>query len=176
VPVLIVGLGNPGRQYERTRHNVGFMFIDAFAESVGVRIWGEHFSGFVVGVVHEKLGKLILLKPQTFMNSSGRAVIACANFFKLSFNDLLVIHDDLDIPVGVAKLKCGGSHGGHNGLRDIHRSIGSDGYRRIRIGIDRPADKSLVKDYVLSNFSESEREEIDVVINKLVMHLYDFLP
>jgi PTH1 family peptidyl-tRNA hydrolase len=175
VPILIVGLGNPGVQFANTRHNVGYMFIDLFAEHVGVRAWQEKFSSFVSAVNHEKFGKLILLKPQTFMNSSGRAVAGCVNFFKLSHNDLLVIHDDLDIQVGIAKLKNAGSHGGHNGLRDIHQSLGTDAYRRIRIGIDRPSDKSMVKDYVLSDFTKAEREEIDLVINKLIQSIDDFL-
>lgn len=171
MPVLCVGLGNPGDMYANTRHNVGFIFLDHWATTLGLLKWQEKFKGLVAAINHEKLGKLILLKPQTYMNSSGQSVFACMNFFKLEPKDLIVIHDDLDVPVGNFKIKQKGSHGGHNGLRDIHQAIGTDEYKRIRIGIDRPSEKSLVKDYVLSSFTNSEYQEINKVISELTTNL-----
>lgn len=175
MPILCVGLGNPGADYANTRHNTGFLFIDALAERLGAPLWKERFAGLVTAVQDERLGKILLLKPQTYMNASGRSVAECLHFFKLSPKDLIVAHDDLDLPVGTYKIKQKGSHGGHNGLRDIHQALGTDDYRRIRIGIDRPADKSLVRDYVLGNFSKDDREKLNHVIETILTKELDGL-
>lgn len=168
MPILCVGLGNPGTAYANTRHNTGFLFVDTLAERLGNPTWKERFSGLATAVQDDTLGKILLLKPQTYMNASGRAVAECLHFFKLTPKDLVVIHDDLDLPVGTFKIKQRGSHGGHNGLRDIHQALGTDDYRRIRIGIDRPADKSLVKDYVLGNFSKEDRETLEATFARIL--------
>lgn len=157
MPILLVGLGNPGTQYALTRHNAGFLWIDTLAARLRVTRWREQFSGLVSAVEVPDCGKLLLLKPQTFMNLSGKSVSACMAFFKLGPADLRVIHDDLDTPVGRFRLKLSGSHGGHNGVRDISRALGTDAYARLRLGIGRPADKEQVRDYVLTPFSEDEK-------------------
>lgn len=165
MPVLCVGLGNPGAAYVNARHNTGFIFVDALVKRLGgAGVWKERFAGLVTAVQDERLGKILLLKPQTYMNASGRSVAECLRFFKMTPQELVVVHDDLDLPVGSYKVKQKGSHGGHNGLRDIHLALGTDDYRRIRVGIDRPVDKSLVRDYVLGSFSKEEREALDRVI------------
>lgn len=168
MPFLCVGLGNPGATYANTRHNTGFVFVDALARCLGDPAWKERFAGLATAVQDEHLGKILLLKPQTYMNASGRSVAECLHFFKMTPKDLIVVHDDLDLPVGTYKIKQKGSHGGHNGLRDIHKALGTDDYRRIRIGIDRPADKALVSDYVLGNFSKEDREKLDRVIDHIL--------
>lgn len=176
MPVLLVGLGNPGAEYASTRHNTGFLFLDFLAEQLEVASWKSQFEGLVAAVHSPDLGRLILLKPQTFMNASGRSVVACVNFFKLTPQQLVVFHDDLDVPVGVYKVKKGGSHGGHNGLRDIHRALGTDAYLRVRLGIDRPNDKSLVRDYVLSTFSQLEQDDLGHCFRNVFSKLGEILP
>jgi len=145
-PQLIVGLGNPGDKYSKTRHNVGFWFIDALAKEHGANFRVESkFFGSVA-----KIGQVYLLKPSTFMNRSGQAIAALARFYKIAPEHILVIHDELDLPCGVARLKQGGGHGGHNGLRDtINQLSGSRAFLRLRLGIDHPGDKSQVSNYVL---------------------------
>ncbi len=144
----IVGLGNPGDEYERTRHNAGFWFVDRIADRARGNLRRE--SKFHGDLGRVKLGHadVLLLKPGTFMNRSGQAVQALAQFYKLTPDRILVAHDELDLSAGTMRLKLGGGHGGHNGLRDIHRALG-DGYRRLRIGIGHPGDKNLVLNYVL---------------------------
>ena len=144
----VVGLGNPGDEYARTRHNAGFWFADRLAERGRASLRRE--SKFHGEFARVKLGgvDVLLLKPLTFMNRSGQAVQALAQFYKLPPDRILVAHDELDLPVGTARLKLGGGHGGHNGLRDIHRALG-EGYRRLRVGIGHPGDKNLVLNYVL---------------------------
>ncbi|TAJ52881.1 MAG: aminoacyl-tRNA hydrolase [Nevskiaceae bacterium] len=157
--IAIVGLGNPGPEYERTRHNAGFWFADAVAER-----WRGSFrteSKFFGQLARVRIegSEVLLLKPSTFMNRSGQAVQALMQFYKLAPADLLVAHDELDLPAGQMRLKLGGGHGGHNGLRDIHRPLG-DGYRRLRIGIGHPGDKNLVLNYVLGRPSKADEEAI----------------
>lgn len=177
MPIVWVGLGNPGEAYANTRHNVGFLFIDAFAQYLGIQAWKEKFSGLVSAINHERLGKIIVLKPQTTMNISGRSVAACLDFFKLTAKDIIVIHDDLDLSLGVPKLKHGGSSGGHNGLRDITKVLGRDDYLRIRIGIDRPANKDMVRDYVLGRFSADEKQVLQETFTKILRNIDSlFLP
>ena len=143
----IVGLGNPGADYELTRHNAGFWFVDRLADAHGVDFRKEaRFHGVGAEI---KLGdqRLWLLKPATFMNNSGRAVQALMAFHKLAPSQIVIAHDELDLDAGAIRLKVGGGHGGHNGLRDIHAQIGAE-YRRVRIGVGHPGEKHLVTDYL----------------------------
>jgi PTH1 family peptidyl-tRNA hydrolase len=155
----IVGLGNPGSEYERTRHNAGFWFVDRLAQRYGGSFRTE--SKFFGELARVRIGgaDVLLLKPATYMNKSGQAVQALAQFYKLKPEQLLIAHDELDLPAGALRLKLGGGHGGHNGLRDIHRSQG-EGYRRLRIGIGHPGDKNLVLHYVLGRASKADEERI----------------
>lgn len=145
----IIGLGNPGSGHARTRHNAGFWFADRLAQAGGTTLRKEaRFHGELADVL---VGgqRLLLLKPLTYMNDSGRSVQALMAFHKLRPDQLLVAHDDLDLPPGAARLKVGGGHGGHNGLRDLHAQIGPD-YRRLRIGVGHPGQKELVTNYLTS--------------------------
>lgn len=155
---LIVGLGNPGRQYEKTRHNAGFLFLDKLVSESGGR-WAREsrFDGLLVeiGVAGSKV---MLLKPDTFMNRSGHAVGKVARYYKLTPEEILVVHDELDFGVGVVRLKKDGGHAGHNGLRDVITHLGSKEFYRLRIGIGRPSAGEAVVDYVLSVPSKNEWE------------------
>jgi len=168
---LVVGLGNPGSKYEQTRHNVGFVFVDALARAKGVSLRPE-------AKFHGEVGKMVLdghelwlLKPMTYMNRSGLAVGALANFYKLPPQSVLVVHDELDIPVGQLRLKQGGGHGGHNGLRDIISQLGSPDFLRLRIGIDHPGDSRDVTNYVLGSASPDDRKLIDDAIDDALREL-----
>ena len=155
---LIVGLGNPGQQYEKTRHNAGFLFLDALAQELGCA-WSNQprFQGsFAEGSIAN--GKVMLLKPDTFMNRSGQSVGKTARYYKLLPEEILVVHDELDFNPGVVKLKQDGGHAGHNGLRDIIAYLGSKGFYRLRIGIGRPPAGKVVADFVLSPPLKSEWE------------------
>jgi peptidyl-tRNA hydrolase, PTH1 family len=175
---LIVGLGNPGPQYSWTRHNAGFMVLDRLSRLSGIPVTRKAFSG-LAGDGNWAGERLYLLKPQTFMNLSGRAVAEALRFYKLSLSDLIVIHDDLDIPFGKVKLKEGGGHGGHNGLRSLAEVLGSSDYARIRIGIGRPVHGDVVN-YVLANFAKGEMdtllEVLDGALDALEMTLREGLP
>ena len=167
--MLIVGLGNPGKEYAGNRHNAGFMAIDALAEhygfpEAGSKFHGDWQKGQIDGV------KVFLLKPMTYMNKSGIAVQAAMKFFKIPPSKVLVIHDELDLPLGKSRVKVNGGAGGHNGIRDIDRHIGKE-YQRLRIGIDHPGDADKVHDYVLSDFGKRERETLDAHIHTLVKHM-----
>jgi len=150
---LIVGLGNPGRQYEKTRHNAGFLFVDRLASLSGAA-WSRA-GQFQADVAECFIGgnKVLLLKPMTFMNRSGASVSAVLRYYKFEVGELLVAHDELELAEGVARLKWGGGHAGHNGLRDIIAHVGTKDFYRLRIGIGRPSVGG-VADYVLSGFSE----------------------
>lgn len=163
---LIVGLGNPGREYEATRHNVGFDWVDSLANSEHLNFKYEpKFHGQVVhGQMHGD--EMWLLKPQTFMNLSGRAVAALAQFYKILPAEILVVHDELDLLPGVARLKMGGGHGGHNGLKDIIVQLGSKDFWRLRIGIGHPRDRAEVSNFVLGYPRREERELIDEAMLK----------
>ncbi len=161
---LIAGLGNPGADYAATRHNAGFWFVDALAAAHGASLRAE-------AKFHGELGRAAvggrdvwLLKPTTFMNHSGQAVAAVARYYKLAPEQILVAHDDLDLPVGTARLKRGGGHGGHNGLRDIINHLGSRDFLRLRLGIHHPGDSKAVVDYVLGRPSAADREAIEDAI------------
>ena len=160
---LIVGLGNPGKEYERTRHNAGCWLAERFAASCGIVLRKEAKYQALVGR-HAASGAWLLL-PQTYMNASGRAVIMLAGFFKLSPAEILVAHDELDFAPGVAKLKLGGGIAGHNGLRDISQRLASHDYWRLRFGIGHPGDKDLVHDYVLQKPSADDRTAIEGAID-----------
>jgi PTH1 family peptidyl-tRNA hydrolase len=157
---LIVGLGNPGQQYEKTRHNAGFLFLDRLiVESGGDWVKESRFDGLLAEIMVGGV-KVILLKPSTFMNRSGQSVGKVARYFKIQPEEVLVAHDELDFEVGVVKLKKDGGHAGHNGLRDIISHLASKEFYRLRIGIGRPSAGKVVADYVLSNPSKSEWEVI----------------
>lgn len=161
---LIVGLGNPGREYERTRHNAGFWLLERFAAQEGIALRKEpKYSAFVGR--HEPSGAWLVM-PQTFMNLSGKSVVLLAGFFKIPAPEILVAHDELDFAPGLAKLKQGGGVAGHNGLRDIAARIGSPDFWRLRIGIGHPGDRSVVADYVLGKPAPQDREAIDASIGK----------
>jgi PTH1 family peptidyl-tRNA hydrolase len=158
---LIVGLGNPGREYEATRHNVGFLWVDELARLQRLSFKSEaKFHGLTArGQLHGH--EVLLLKPQTFMNVSGRSVGALVQFYKIAPAEMLVVHDELDLPPGVARLKMGGGHGGHNGLKDIIAHLGSRDFWRLRIGIGHPGDRDEVVKYVLNAPRREERELIE---------------
>ncbi len=158
---LIVGLGNPGREYETTRHNVGFLWVEELARLQKLAFKSESkFHGLTTrGQLHGH--EVLLLKPQTFMNASGRSVGALVQFYKIAPAEMLVVHDELDLPPGVARLKFGGGHGGHNGLKDIIAHLSSKDFWRLRIGIGHPGDRNEVVDYVLNDPRREERELID---------------
>lgn len=163
---LIVGLGNPGRDYETTRHNAGFWWVDEFARQHGLNFRSEtKFHGLAVrGMLHGH--EVFLLKPQTFMNVSGRAVGALAQFYKISPGEVLVVHDELDLPPGSAKLKMGGGHGGHNGLKDIIAHLGTKDFWRLRIGIGHPGERSEVVGFVLNNPRKEEQPLIEQAMQR----------
>lgn len=159
---LIVGLGNPGPVYNYNRHNVGFYALDKLAESMDIRTWKKGFNAAWsdANISH---GKIILLKPMTYMNNSGASVLAAASFYKILPEEMLVIHDELDLPLGKLKIKQGGSHGGHNGIKSIESCIGKD-FHRLRIGVGHPGNKEQVSSYVLSNFLPQEAITVDKMV------------
>ena len=163
---LIVGLGNPGREYEATRHNAGFWWVDKFAHAHKCTFKSESkFHGLTArGHVHDH--EVTLLKPQTFMNASGRAVVALALFYKIEPQHILVVHDELDLPPGSAKLKLGGGHGGHNGLKDIIAHLGTRDFWRLRIGIGHPGERTDVVGYVLKPPLREENELIEQAMQR----------
>jgi peptidyl-tRNA hydrolase, PTH1 family len=163
---LIVGLGNPGPQYSWTRHNAGFMVLDRLSRIAGIPITKKAFSG-LAGDGTWAGERVYLLMPQTFMNRSGRSVAEALRFYKLSPADLIVIHDELDIPFGKVRLKEGGGHGGHNGLRSVGQETGSSDYARIRVGIGRPQHGDVVN-YVLTNFAKPEMDSLLEVLDRSV--------
>ncbi len=157
---LFVGLGNPGEKYAATRHNAGFWWIDQTAATTNSKLAIDaKFFGFT-GKLNPTIDSW-LIKPTTFMNASGKAVAALANYYKISPAEILVIHDELDLPAGGAKIKFGGGHGGHNGLRDIHTALGTANYWRLRIGIGHPGIKSEVVNFVLKAPTKDEQSAID---------------
>lgn len=169
--LVVVGLGNPGPDYARTRHNAGFWFADALVaqEHASFKVEPKFFGD----VARLKLQGIDVhvLKPSTFMNKSGQAVQALCSFYKIAPVDVLVAHDELDIGAGAMRLKIGGGHGGHNGLRDIHKHLG-EGYRRLRVGIGHPGDKNLVLGYVLGRPSKADEE----LIQSGIQQALDALP
>lgn len=156
---LIVGLGNPGAEYEKSRHNTGFMVMDAIAKELQVEINTSKHKGLVTKTKY-KGEDVILLKPQTYMNLSGESVRQCMDFYKIAKEDLLVIYDDLDMPTGKLRLRTSGSAGGHNGIKSIIQHLGGQDFKRIRVGIDRHPRIKVV-DYVLGKFSKEEQSAME---------------
>lgn len=167
VMLLVVGLGNPGAEYARQRHNIGFMVMDAVAEAFRFSPWRSKFSS---DIAEGQIGgtKVMLQKPQTFMNRSGIAVAQAANFYKLALDDLLIVHDELDLAAGKVRIKDGGGVAGHNGLRSIATSIGTKDFRRLRLGIGHPGDKAKVTGHVLGNFSSDDRLWLNPLVEALI--------
>ena len=167
-PWLVVGLGNPGREYAGNRHNVGFMVADLLAGRMGSR-FSRHRRA-VAEAAEGRLGlggpRLVLAKPLTFMNLSGGPVAALAQFYKVPVGQVIAVHDELDIGYGQLRLKCGGGEGGHNGLRSMSRSLGSKDYLRVRFGIGRPPGRQDPADYVLTDFSTVERKELEFLVDR----------
>ena len=166
---LVVGLGNPGKQYENTRHNIGFRVLDKYLGDVK---WSKKFNGeyYETNINGEKY---IFLKPQSFMNLSGGVVSSFAKFYKLDYKDILVIQDDLDLEVGKLKLKANSSAGGHNGIKDIIKALNTDAFSRIKVGVSH--DRSIdTKDYVLGNMTKSELEKIDANMDKIFNLIENF--
>jgi PTH1 family peptidyl-tRNA hydrolase len=158
---LFVGLGNPGTEYEATRHNAGFWWIDTIARDLKVQLQPDRAYHGLVARTSVNGHNVWLLQPHTFMNLSGKSVAALARFFKILPQEILVVHDELDIAPGEAKLKLGGSHAGHNGLRDIHAQLGTDQYWRLRVGIGHPGVKSEVANWVLKKPAPDQRTAIE---------------
>jgi len=172
---LFVGLGNPGFEYQGTRHNAGFWWIDALAEQLKVSLQPDAKLQALMARTQIKGETLWLLAPQTFMNLSGKSVAGLAKFFKIAPENILVVHDELDVAPGEAKLKKGGSHAGHNGLRDIHAQLGSDQYWRLRLGIGHPGDKAEVVNWVLKKPAPDQREAIQACIDRTLKAVPDLL-
>lgn len=169
---LIVGLGNPGKEYENTRHNMGFMMLDHYAKDKNLNFSKNKFGG-VYTEFNKNNEKVILLKPQQYINLSGEVIKKYVDFYKINFDDLLIISDDLDMPFGKIKIKYKGSSGGHNGLKNIENHLGTNSYRRIKIGISN--DKNInTKDYVLSKLSKEDNQKLICVQNTLSDILDDY--
>ncbi len=168
---LLVGLGNPGAEYEATRHNAGFWFVDEVARALKVTLVPERSYFGLAARASTAGGPVWLLEPMTYMNASGKSVAALARFFKIAPDEILVAHDELDLPPGQVKMKLGGSHAGHNGLKDIHAQLGSADYWRLRLGIGHPGVKAEVVNYVLKKPSAEHREAIDKSIEQAMSAL-----
>jgi len=166
--LLVVGLGNPGPEYAGNRHNIGFMAADAVARRFGFSPWKSKFGG---DLAEGRIGteKVLLLKPQTYMNCSGRSVAEAVNFYKLAPEDVLVLHDELDLAAGKVKARTGGGLAGHNGLKDIQPHIGSD-FRRLRLGIGHPGDKDRVTGHVLNDFAKSDKQWLEPLLDAVADH------
>ena len=167
-PWLVVGLGNPGKEYARNRHNVGFLVADLLASRVGAKFGRSKRAH--AEVAEGRLGfggpKLILAKPLTYMNLSGAPVSQLAQFFKVPVDNVLAVHDELDLPYGQVRAKRGGGEGGHNGLRSMSKSLGTKEYARVRFGIGRPPGRQDPADFVLSDFTAAERKELEFLVDR----------
>ena len=171
----IVGLGNPGSKYTETRHNAGFWFIEELARSKSVHFSPEKkFHGEVAKLVTAQ-NNVWLLKPSTFMNASGLSVKSLMSFYRIAPENLLVVHDEIDLPAGEIKLKRGGGHGGHNGLRDIINQLGDKSFLRLRVGVGHPGSKDQVVDYVLRNPSKDDHIAIDAALSCALKMMPDLL-
>ncbi|MCK6419980.1 MAG: aminoacyl-tRNA hydrolase [Aquabacterium sp.] len=172
---LLVGLGNPGPEYEDTRHNVGFWWVDAAARALGTRLVPERAYQGLLARVNRPDGPLWLLEPQTYMNLSGRSVAALARFFKIEPDQILVVHDELDLPPGQMKIKQGGGVAGHNGLKDIQAQLGSADFWRLRIGIGHPGDRAEVANWVLRKPAPDQREAMLACLDRSLQALPQLL-
>jgi len=167
--LLLVGLGNPGRAYAGNRHNIGFMALDAIARACNAPPFRRKFQG---ETSEARIGteRAILLKPETYMNESGRAVAEAARFHKIALGDIVVLHDELDLAPGKLRVKVGGGNAGHNGLRSISAHMGGD-FKRVRLGIGHPGDKNMVHAYVLSDFAKAERPWVEVLCGAVAQNV-----
>jgi PTH1 family peptidyl-tRNA hydrolase len=167
---LVVGLGNPGREYERHRHNVGFLIADLLAYRLGARFGRHRRANADVAEARLGLGldapQLVLVKPMTYMNLSGGPVAGLARFYKVDPAQIIAVHDELDLPYGQLRAKFGGGEGGHNGLRSVSQSLSTKDYCRVRFGIGRPPGRQDPADYVLTDFSAAERKELDFLVDR----------
>ena len=163
--LLFVGLGNPGEKYRNHRHNIGYMAIDQIHNAVQCTPWKVKFRA-KVSETHFGTQKVLMLKPETFMNLSGQSVREALHFYKMNSKDIIVFHDELDLAPGKCRAKTTGGHGGHNGLRSIHQNIGAE-YTRIRLGIGHPGDKELVPSYVLNDFAKSDLEWLALMLESI---------
>ena len=168
---LIIGLGNPGREYNNTRHNIGFYYLDLFTNKLNLS-YKEKFNGLYIKT-KIRSEDVIFLKPQTYMNLSGESVIKFVNYYKINIEDILVIHDDLDLDLGRIKLKENGSSGGHNGIKNIIENLGSENFKRLKVGISKN-NLYDTKDYVLSKFNQDELEIIHNNEDKIINILNDY--
>lgn len=171
--MIIVGLGNPGKDYEQTRHNIGYMFLDRIAEANNVKFKLDKAFEAFVGELIIKGEKHLLVKPTTFMNNSGNAVYKIMNYYNIDISDLIVIHDDMDLIVGETRIRKNGGSGGHNGIKSIISCLDSQEFKRIRIGIGHPDDDTI--DFVLGKFSKEESKLVQDVINKAPNIIDDLL-
>jgi PTH1 family peptidyl-tRNA hydrolase len=167
-PWLVVGLGNPGKEYAGNRHNVGFMVADLLASRVGGKFGRSKRAHADVAEGRMGFGgpKLVLVKPLTYMNLSGAPVVSLAQFFKVPVENVIAVHDELDVPFGQVRAKRGGGEGGHNGLRSMSKSLSSKEYARVRFGVGRPPGRQEAADYVLSDFSGAERKELEFLVDR----------
>ena len=161
---IIVGLGNPGKEYEKTRHNLGFMAIDKVSEKLDIPINKDRLDG-IMGLGKHNGEKVLLVKPQTFMNLSGDCVVKVLKYYKATEEDLIVIYDDIDIAVGSIRVKPSGSPGTHNGMKDITKKLGTQGFARVRIGSGKPEEGRDLADYVLSTFRREETKDIKKAVD-----------
>lgn len=160
---LVVGLGNPGKEYYDSRHNVGFLAVDKIADRIGLRLSRQGFGSlYNIGMISGK--KVLLIKPQTYMNKSGAAVSQARSFYNADINEIIVIHDEMDLPLGKIKIKKNGGSAGHNGIKSIIHHLGSDDFPRIRIGVGKPVHKGDAVNHVLSDFTDSEKEIISGIL------------
>ncbi|MGM7724474.1 aminoacyl-tRNA hydrolase [uncultured Metabacillus sp.] len=162
---LIIGLGNPGKQYEQTRHNVGFMVVDKLSKELSIPLDRHKFNG-LYGMGHISGEKIILLKPLTYMNLSGECIRPLMDYYDIDHNEIVVIYDDLDLPVGRIRLRTKGSAGGHNGIKSMILHLATQEFNRIRIGIDRPTNGMKITDYVLGRFTDEETQGINEAIDR----------
>lgn len=172
---MVVGLGNPGADYENTRHNAGALFVEALARAAGQSLRPEKKYHGLYARIQWQGHDLHLLNPTTFMNRSGLSVKALADFFKIQPEEILVAHDELDLPPGTARFKKGGGHGGHNGLRDIIAHLGTREFQRLRLGIGHPGDSRKVTGYVLSRLTKADTAHLDNISDDIMRVLPDVL-
>lgn len=164
---LIVGLGNPGNEYAKTRHNVGFILVDALADHLNITLWKDKFNA---KIAEGRIGseKILLVKPQTYMNNSGEAVGPLMRWYKLEPEDVIVAHDDMDIPAGTIRIRKKGSSGGHNGIKSLIAHLGSENFARVRLGIGRPLPGWSVVNHVLAPFPAEDKQAVDEAVKYLI--------
>lgn len=164
---IIVGLGNPGNEYAKTRHNVGFMLVDALAEHLNINLWKDKFNA---QIAEGRIGteKILLVKPQTYMNNSGEAVGPLMRWYKVTPEDIIVAHDDMDIPAGTIRIRKKGSSGGHNGIKSLIAHLGSENFPRVRLGVGRPLPGWSVVNHVLASFPQEDKTAVDEAIKYLI--------